>query len=209
MGQVLRISAPALDLVLYGNKSELINNYLVQQMQQVRPAFNEFSQRIYANLQNSYNFINDKLVQYGILNELHSQGVQVVDNYYKELLSFTDLQNADLTMQRHVMSHPAVRQLYLDQNIDGYSETYKNVFGKGVGEQDYGYRLVTDGLVQDTKDGGFIIRHHIEDLLPGDKAPTHYEKVQVAHSYDAIDYILSTCKFDFTVKSDDPVKRNG
>lgn len=207
MGQVLRMSAPALDLVLYGNKSDLINNYLVQQMQQVKPAFNEFSNRIYQNLQNSYNFINDKLVQYGILNQLHQQGVQVVDNYYMELNSFTALQNANLTMQRWVMSHPEIRQLYVDQNLDGYSETYKNVFGKGVGEDDYNYRRVMDSVVQDT-DNGFVIRHYIEDLLPGDKELNHYEKVQILHTYDAIDHILSSCKFDFTVKSEEPIKIN-
>lgn len=201
------MSAPALDLVLYGNKSDLINNYLVQQMQQVKPAFNEFSNRIYQNLQNSYNFINDKLVQYGILNQLHQQGVQVVDNYYMELNSFTALQNANLTMQRWVMSHPEIRQLYVDQNLDGYSETYKNVFGKGVGEDDYNYRRVMDSVVQDT-DNGFVIRHYIEDLLPGDKELNHYEKVQILHTYDAIDHILSSCKFDFTVKSEEPIKIN-
>ena len=208
MGQVLRMSAPALDSMLYGNKSELINNYLVQQMQQIKPAFNEFSNRIYQNLQTSYNFINDKLVQYGILSELHQQGVQVVDNYYMELNSFAALQNANLTMQRWVISHPQVKQMYLDQNIDGYSETYKNVFGGGVGEQDYNHRRIMEGVVQDTPNG-FIIKNFIEDLLPGDRQPTHYEQVQMLHTYDAIDHILSTCKFDFTVKSEEPVKRNG
>lgn len=208
MGQVLRISEPALDMVLYGNKSELINNYLVQQMQHIKPAFNEFSNRIYQNLQTSYNFINDKLVQYGILNQLQSQGVQVVDNYYMELNNFHALQNANLTMQRWVMSHPAVRQLYLDQNIDGYSDTYKNVFGKGVGEDDYNHRRVMDGVVQD--DGnGYVIKHYIEDLMPGDKELSHYEKVQILHTYDTINHIVTSCKFDFTIKSDEPIKRNG
>ena len=209
MGQVLRMSAPALDMMLYGDKSGIINNYLVQQMQQVKPAFNEFSNRIYQNLQASYNFLNDKLVQYGIMTQLHQQGVQIVVNYFMELNSFTALQNANLTMQRWVVAHPVVSQLLQDQNIDGYSETYKDVFGGGVGEQNYNHRLLTDGLVRDTPNGGFVIKHYIEDLLPGDRQLTHYEKVQGAHTHDTIDYILSTCKFDFTVKSEDPVKRNG
>ena len=70
MGQVISVSAPAMDLMLYGNKTDLINNYLVQQMQQIKPAFNEFSNRIYQSLQNSYNFVNDKLIQYGLMNKL-------------------------------------------------------------------------------------------------------------------------------------------
>lgn len=209
MGKVLRISEPALDLVLYGNnQSSILNNYLSQQLQTVRPGFNEFSDRIYQTLQNTYNFVNDKLIQYGLLSQLHSQGVQVVDNYYAELTSFTALQTANPTMQRWVMSHPQVRQLYLDQNIDGYSGTYKNVFGKNVGEEDYNYRRVMDGVVQDT-DNGFIIKTYIDDIAPGDRELDHYEKVQILHTYDAIDHILSTCKFDFTITSEDPIKRNG
>lgn len=207
MGNVLRISEPALDLVLYGNTSSVLNGYLAQQMQNIRPGFNEFSNRIYQSLQSTYNFVNDKLIHYGLMNQLQSQGVKVVDNYYMELNSFTALQNANPTMQRWVMSHPQVRQLFVDQNIDGYSGTYKNVFGKGVGEEDYNYRRVMDGAVQDT-DNGWVVKHYIDDLLPGDKELDHYEKVIVRHSYDAIDHILSTCKFDFTITSGEPVKRN-
>jgi len=208
MGQVLNISEPALDLVLYGNKSNILNNYIAQQLQQVRPAFNEFSNRIYQSLQNSYNFINDKMVQYGLMNQLVNSGIQVVDNYYVALNSFTELQNANPTMQRWVMCHPHTRQLYLDQNIDGYSDSYRNVFGKGVGEQDYNYCLVMDGVVQDT-DNGFVVKHYIQDLLPGDKELVHFEKMPILHTHDCMDYIIETCKFDFTVKSTDPIKRNG
>lgn len=209
MGNVVRIPAPALDMVLYGNnQTSILNSYLTQQMQNIRPGFNEFSNRIFQSLQNTYNFVNDKLIQYGLMHQLQSQGVKVVDNYYMELNSFTALQTANPTMQRWVMSHPQVRQMYVDQNIDGYSGTYKNVFGKGVGEEDYNYRRVMDGVVQDTENG-FIIKTYVDDLLPGDKELDHYEKVQILHTYDAIDHILSTCKFDFTVNSEDPIKRNG
>ena len=84
MGQVISVSAPAMDLMLYGNKTDLINNYLVQQMQQIKPAFNEFSNRIYQSLQNSYNFVNDKLIQYGLMNQLQQQGVQTVQDCTKK-----------------------------------------------------------------------------------------------------------------------------
>lgn len=207
MGMVLSISEPALDMVLYGSKAGVLNNYLMRQMQSLTPAFNDFSARIYNSIQSSYNFINDKLTQYGLMNQLEAQGVQALDNYYQELTSFTQLQEANLTMQRWVMAHPQVRQLYLDQNLDGYSGTYQNVFGKDVGEQDYNYRRAMDGALESTDDH-WVVKHYLDELLPGDKEPQHYEKVKIRHTYDAIDHILSTCKFDFTLKSDEPVKIN-
>lgn len=208
MGMVINVSEPALDLMLYGNKSNILNNYLMQQMQRVQPTFNEFSSRIYNALQNSYNFVNDKMIQYGILNQLNQQGVQVQDDYFRELLSFQDLQQANLTMQRWVMSHPQVRQYYLDQNIDGYSDTYNNVFGKGVGEADYNYRRVMDGALVDNDDDTFTIKWYNEDLLEGDVPLNHYQQVRIRNTYDAIDHVLKTCKFDFTNTSEEPSKIN-
>lgn len=208
MGMVINVSEPALDLMLYGNKSNILNNYLTQQMQRVQPTFNEFSNRIYTALQNSYNFVNDKMIQYGILNQLNQQGVQVQDDYFRELLSFQDLQQANLTMQRWVMSHPQLRQYYLDQNIDGYSDTYNNVFGKGVGEADYNYRRVMDGALIDNDDDTFTIKWYNEDLLEGDVPLNHYQQVRIRNTYDAIDHVLKTCKFDFTNVSEEPSKIN-
>lgn len=204
---VLNISEPGADLLMYGNKAPILTNYLMNQMQNIKPAFNEFSNKIYTSLQNSFNFVNDKMIQYGLMNQLANQGVQILDNYFVDLMSFQDLQNANVTMQRWVMAHPDIRQLYINQDIDGYSETYKNVFGKNTGENDYNYRRVMDGVLVDNEDG-FVIRNYLEDLLPGDKELDHYEKVRVLHTYDTIDWILNSCKFDFTCKSDQPSKIN-
>lgn len=207
MGIVMELSEPALDLALYGDKSNVLNNYLSQQLQYIKPAYNEFSNRIHQCLQNSYNFVNNQMVKYGLLNQLENNGIQALDNYYVDLTSFVALQNANATMQRWVMAHPDVRQLYLDQNIDGYSDSYQNVFGKETGEDDYNYRRVMDGVMQDEGDAT-VVRHYFEDLMEGDRELNHYEKVKILHTYDAINYLLKECKFDFTCKSDEPSKIN-
>lgn len=207
MGIVMELSEPALDLALYGDKSGILNNYLSQQLQNIKPAYNEFSNRIYQCLQSSYNFVNNQMVKYGLLNQLDSNGIQALDNYYTDLTSFIALQNANATMQRWIMAHPDVRKLYLDQNIDGYSGSYQNVFGKEIGEDDYNYRRVMDGVMCDEGDTT-VVRQYLDDLLEGDRELNHYEKVKILHTYDAIDYLLKECKFDFTCKSDEPSKIN-
>ena len=207
MGIVMELSEPALDLALYGDKSGILNNYLSQQLQNIKPAYNEFSNRIYQCLQSSYNFVNNQMVKYGLLNQLDSNGIQALDNYYTDLTSFIALQNANATMQRWIMAHPDVRKLYLDQKIDGYSGSYQNVFGKEIGEDDYNYRRVMDGVMCDEGDIT-VVRQYLDDLLEGDRELNHYEKVKILHTYDAIDYLLKECKFDFTCKSDEPSKIN-
>ena len=207
MGQVLNLSESALDMALYGNKAPILNNYLQQQMSQLQPAFNSFANRIYDSIQSSYNWINDRMVQYGILNQLSQAGVSAIDNYYTDCLSFQQLQDANTTMQRWIMCHPQLNQYYLDQNIDGYTGSYQNVFGKGVGEDSYNYRRLTDEVLID-KDDTWQVNYYLEDLLPGDKELNHYEKVKGLHTHDCIDWILETCQFDFTNVTNSTAKIN-
>ena len=127
----------------------------------------------------------------------------MLDNQYMELTSWEALQQANVTMQRIVLSHPAIKQMYVNQDIDGYSNTYTNVFGNGVGEEDYNYRRIMSGVLIDD-----VVKHYFDDLLPGDTRPGHYEKDIALSTFSAIDWILSTCDFDFTNQSSEPVKFN-
>jgi len=52
------------------------------------------------------------------------------------------------------------------------------------------------------------VKYYSEDLLEGDKELNHYEKKQILHTYDAMDWLLSNCKWDFTNTSETPVKIN-
>ena len=203
MGLVLTMSEPAIDKMLYGDRSNFLATYLQNQLQNIGPAFNAMSERIHGALSNSYNFVTDKLVQYGIRNELSSAGVNYLDNYYNELLTWQALQEANPTMQRWVMSHPEVRQLYVDQNLDGYSDTYTNVFGKGVGKEDYNYRRATNGVIGDD---GYTL--YFEDLLHGDRELDHYEKDIIQNTFSAISWVLNNTEFDFTNKSEQATKIN-
>ena len=208
MGMVLNLSEPSVDRMIYGDRSNFLAGYLAQQMQQIGPVFNEFTQRVVNTIQNSYDFVTNKLVQYGIRNELSQVGLNVLDNYYMELTSWQALQDANPTMQRVVMCHPGVKQLYNDQNIDGYSDQYRNIFGKGVGEEDYNYRLYMSGVIRDISDDESKYSLYLEDLMPGDRRPDHYEKDIAINTHAAIDWILENTKFDFTCKSDEPTKIN-
>lgn len=208
LGIVVNVPEAGIDYLLYGDKSPIISNYLYNQLQQIPRAFNAFGERIYNTIISSYNYINDKLIQAGIMNQITQSGVNILDNPYIELLSFKQLQEANVTMQRWIMSNPNVRRLYLDQNIDGYSSTYKNISGNTIGEDDYNYRRVMDGVLVSNDDDYWKISYYLDELLPGDKELTHYEKTKIINTWNAIDWILNNCDFDFTNKSDEPVKIN-
>lgn len=209
MGMVITMSEPTMNLALYGDRSGFLQNYLSNQLQQLGPNLNAFGQRIYDAMQTSYNFVTDQLVRYGLRSELQSSGISAVDNYYEPLLDWQALQNANATMQRWVMANPTVRQLYLDQNIDGYSGEYVDISGSGIADTDYNYRLVMSGVIQDVGDGDeYVIKHYFQDLLPGDRLLDHFEKEVILDSWAASEWLIENCKFDFTCKSETPVEIN-
>lgn len=207
MGTVVTIPEAAIDYVLYGDKSHIVANYLLGQLENIPRVFNQFTQRIYDSVASSYSYATDSLTRYGILNQLSDQGLVAMDDYIQPIETFEGLQNANSVMQRWIMAHPETRQLYLDQNIDGYSDTYTNVFGDGVGENDYNYRRVMDGVLQDDGKHSYH-RFYKEDLMDGDTALDHHDKVNILHTYAYIEASMISYPYDFTLKSEALVKIN-
>ena len=199
MGRAITIPEEGLDYLLYKDNSQTLSNYIMQQMNQLPTMFTEVGQRIYQSLNNALDFVNNKIFKLGIMDKLYKENILVDNNYIQELLSFEALQQANLTMQRWIMSHPVVRQYYLENNIDGYSETYQNAFGNQIGEDDYNYRRVMDGIVQDDpNEDRWFVKHYDEPLYPNDRELENYDKFRILNTWSAIDYILETCNFDFT-----------
>lgn len=207
MGTVVTIPEAALDYAIYGDNTHAISNYLMQQMQAMPQAFNSFATKVYNAMMTSYNYVTDAMTKHRLIGTLQQNGVTVIDNYIHEIKTMEELQNANPTMQRWVMCHPETRKLYLAQNIDGYSDTYRNIFGKGVGEDDYNYRRVYDGVLQDNGTESWI-RHYHEELLPGDRKLDHHEKVCILSTHNLMDLVLRESDIDFTCKSTEPVKIN-
>ena len=206
MGTVVNLSEPALDLALYGNRSELIGNYLQNQMQQLPQAFNQFTDRLWNSMQQTYHFVTDKLTQFNLMNQLQQNQMAIPDFQFQTLTDFEQLQNANLTMQRWVMAHPQMKQMYVNQHIDAYSESYKPVTPKAVGDDDYDYRRVMNGIIIPTDEGCKVVTYQ-DDIHPNDHELTMIEQHNVLMTWEAIDSILEMSKFDFTVTSKEPIKR--
>jgi len=208
MAIVLDTPEAGIDYVIYGDKTEVVSNYLQQQLSQLPKMYNEFTERVHNSVNSTLHFLNDKLTHYGIKQRLESQYKGVVENnQYVELNSFQDLQNANLTMQRWVMTHPEIKQHYVNQDIDGYSNTYVNITENSYGENDYNYRRVMDGVLLDVGDR-WEFKTYIDELMPGDRELDHFEKDVILNTWSTIDWILDNCKFDFTDVSEEPSKIN-
>lgn len=99
MGLVLNVPEAGIDYLVYGDKTNAIRTYLEQQLAQIPAVFNKFGQKVYETLNQSYHWVTDQLAKYQIFNQLKSQNVHLGNNAFRELLSFEELQNANILMQ--------------------------------------------------------------------------------------------------------------
>lgn len=210
MAIIVRSSSAGADFALYGDKSHMVAGYIQQQIQHMPVFASPYQERMLAAMQSSYNFLTDSAVRHNIVQSLRSAGVELGENFVMELRTFEELQNANLTMQRWVMSDPYIRELYLQQNIDGYSGTYINTSDKYVGARDYHYQLAMSGIPVEMGDGTTITRfyHAEEDLREGDRKLSHHEKIAIKHTCANARAIAQDMGFDFTCKSETPTKIN-
>lgn len=208
MGIVSTIPESAVDYMLYGDKSHIVSEYLQHQLANIPQMYNQFTERVHNAITQSYRYVTNSFIKSGIINQLSSQGLIVNQEYIQTLSTFEQLQNAAPVMQRWIMAHPTVKQLYLEQNIDGYSETYQNVFGQGVREQDYNWRRVMSGVQQDDGKESWHTFYEQDDLLEGDRALEHFEKVAILRTFSAIDVLLKDNPYDFSLKSEALMKIN-
>jgi len=94
------------------------------------------------------------------------------------------LQNAPSEMQRRIMASPEIRQLYHQNRVDGYSDTYTDLDPGKVGVDHYDYRRVTDGVMMEQLDGTFCAINYFEELRDkGDELDT-IEQIDIMATWE-------------------------
>ena len=210
MAVIVSSSTSGIDYALYGDKSHVVANYVQQQLQQLPVYASAYQERMLNSLQASYSYLTDSAIKHNIVQSLRSAGVDLGNNFIVELRSFEELQNANLTMQRWVMADPFMRELYLAQNIDGYSDTYINTSDKYIAERDYHYQLAMSGVPVEVGEGQTLTSfyHAEEDLREGDRVLSHHETIAIQRTWANARHIATEMGFDFTCKSEVPTKIN-
>ena len=210
MANFVTTSRTGMDYALYGDKSHVVAGYIQQQLSAMPVQSTPYYSRMVEDLQSSYNYLMDASVKHHVVSSLRQSGIELDSNFVMELNSFEQLQHANITMQRWVMAEPTTRALYLQQNIDGYSDTYINTSGQDVGEKDYHYQLAMSGVPVEIGDDNTLIRFYPaeDDLREGDRLLSPYEKIAIQHTWERQRQLIADMGFDFTCNSETPVKIN-
>lgn len=124
----------------------------------------------------------------------------------RQLETMGDFQHAPLAMQRYLMAEPTTRALYQQQRIDGYSETYRDLFPGDIGENHYDYRRVMNGIVvvdeshEDPNEHGWHATTYYDEQLPDDDDLQLSEQVDILDAWERL-------RAKIAAKGEDPTSR--
>ena len=126
-----------------------------------------------------------------------------------ELESIYDIQQAGVVMQRYIMSEPTLRQLYHDGRCNGFSGSYIDPFPGQIGDQDYNYRRVVNGVLnlseptEAAPEGNWKFEIFVEELMEGDRELALHEQSAIINTWERNRYSLAHSLMDPTSKDGD------
>lgn len=112
-------------------------------------------------------------------------------------------QQAPLSMQRYLIANPVVREMYNEQRVDGWSDTYVDMYPGKTGWQHYDYAMVTHGMVQtptimvkdedgkEHEEGDFHVEFFFDEPVEGDRYLTLLEQHDLMKSWDAMNALIA------------------
>ena len=165
--------------MLYPDQHQNNQNFIQERIQQVSQQlgsvvsdfgtkFMERAKNLYEQAYNSQAVLAAKAAIRATKGLFHPNAIVQLD-------SVDELRSAQPVMQRYLMANPIVRQLYLEQRIDGYSDTYVNVHGKVIGNEHYDYRRVMDGMIVDHELQQMLTGKAVDESAPEWTATTYFE----------------------------------
>lgn len=189
-------SVDTFDFLIFPEQHQKSQNYIFQQLSSYVPTLTDVGRKFMETSKSIYDKFNDSNVIKMAKATLRAAKGIMQPNLIRHLHTLEDIQSAQPVMQRYIMAQPDLRQVYLEQRCDGYSDTYVDLHPGHVGEEHYDYRRVMDHVVVETvdKDGNDIwcVKSYAEDLIEGDRELTHDEKVDVLLTWDSVKAYLDS-----------------
>lgn len=179
-------SVDSFDYLVAPEQNPMNQMYIENQFSNISSTLTDIGRRFMETSKALYDKINDSAAI-----RMAKAAIRVAKSVFHpnaiiELESLEQLQAAQPIMQRYVMADPTIRRLYHAQQIDGYSDTYKDVEPGKVGHAHYDYRRVMDGMVREVVDAdgedGWVVNTYAEDLNEGDRHLDLNEKVDIINT---------------------------
>lgn len=173
---------------VYGERDWRTSEFLSSQFNDISNYAKNTSQDFFKSAYNLYDKISGSTAM-----RMARQASVAVGNLWnaddiRELINITQMQLAQSTMQRWMMANPVVREKYHKQQMDGYSESYIDLYPKDIGESHYDYRRVMNGIAVDKDDK--VLCYTYPDDLNEEIELSHEQQVDIINTWDRTNIYL-------------------
>lgn len=117
-----------------------------------------------------------------------AHGIRQLD-VVRPIWELGQLQNAPQVMQRWIMAEPFVRQMYIEQRIDGYSGSYVDIRPGEVGADHYDYRRVMNGVMvvhDETAETDWTVTAYFDPVEPNDIELVPAQQHDIVSTWDVV-----------------------
>lgn len=163
--------------------------YLQSQVQQFSGALTEFGQAFFTGAQQLHDTFNSSEAMRAARAAVRRFDSLFMPDRIQTIEKLGHLQNAPVAMQRWIMAQEDMRQLYLGQRCDGYSDTYQNVWGNDWKVDHYDWRLIHQGVMMEVKTDDFdghVMHHWLADVAEGDRPLVFGEQSDILNTHDVV-----------------------
>jgi hypothetical protein len=198
-GTVMNHGTMGVDAILYGNQNQAVQNYLVNNIASLTDTLTDAGRNFMASAGELYQRFNGEAVVNVTKGILRNAKGLFMDDVIRDYTTSYQTVTAKPIMQRWIMAHQDLRSEYHNCLVDGYADSYTDLYGNVVGEDHYDWRRVMNGVAVDLDaDEGWKLQFFPDDLVDGDSELHHLEKVSILSTWELIDFVMENSQLDPT-----------
>lgn len=177
--------------ILYRPPSRSLYNFLQDNYQHAMNYVRDVGNGFIDNLKSLYNkYTSEEAIQ-RTKDILYSTGMHFSQDVIAPI-EYNQLNNANLIMQRYMMAHPKVGDLYRRGMLHGFSETFFDREPDTYGEDRLDYGRVMDGVLQFDEEGNGFVEYFIQnDTIYDELDLTETEQFTLADMYSLVTAAIS------------------
>lgn len=189
MARVIYGDDEVFDAMLYPHQNPMNASWINAQFNNLSQTLTESGRKFMDSCKNISQTIQNSDIMRRVQLALRQSGSHNNPDQVRYLNTLEDIQAATGPMVRWNMACPDIRELYYKDRCHGYGDSYFDVNPKAVGDDDYNYRRVMNGVFHE-KDTEIVYKHYHETLHEGDRELSPFEQFDILNTWDMIKFYV-------------------
>lgn len=195
--QVIQGDSLEFNALVYPTQHHNTIQYIRNGLTNLPSTLTDQAKNLFQGAFNYFKDVNSSLSKQRALNAISS-----ISNFHQEntiylINNIESARQASLTMQRYLMAESSVRELYHNQQCDGYSDTYVDLEPNAIGADHYEWRRVMSGVV-DYESEDKVTTMYWDEIRDGDRELGPFEQLLILDAWEFMRIAVSQMNEDPT-----------